>query len=376
MESIGEKLKTTREQRGYTLEQVARDTNIAKRFIVALEGEEFSLFPGDPYLIGFLRNYADYLGMDGEELVGLYRNLQLQEQPAPIEQLLDTKKRFRPLPFLIVLLLLLAVGGGGYLFLNGDFSQKSDKVSIPADKQDAVDEESPEAPKGQAGSFPLEEEIFERRFALNDTILISLASGDLLVRVSDVSESLELDTPAGIRSFSSGEERKVDLNGDGTQDLRISVYDILSSDSSAVIRFDRFLKRPDNDGGSSSLSGGDSDPSMGSFTAEGRKQDPVTILSADGVEPFSLQLEFRGYSLFRYLADGDQREERYFHKGEQFRLDVNRRVRLWVSNAGSLIARVNGQEIGLGSAGSVSAKQISWEKNSDGGFDLKLLPVY
>ena len=34
--------------------------------------EDFSIFPGEAYLIGFLRNYADYLELDSAEVVGLY----------------------------------------------------------------------------------------------------------------------------------------------------------------------------------------------------------------------------------------------------------------------------------------------------------------
>ena len=51
MESIGEKLRQTRESKGYTIEQIARDTHIAKRFLEALEDEDFSVFPGDLYLV-------------------------------------------------------------------------------------------------------------------------------------------------------------------------------------------------------------------------------------------------------------------------------------------------------------------------------------
>ncbi|MFO7781088.1 MAG: helix-turn-helix domain-containing protein, partial [Spirochaetia bacterium] len=88
MESIGEKLRTTRSQKGYSLEQVARDTHIAKRFIEALESEDFDVFPGEPYLLGFLRTYSEFLGLDSQEMVTLYKNLKIQEQPAPIDELI------------------------------------------------------------------------------------------------------------------------------------------------------------------------------------------------------------------------------------------------------------------------------------------------
>ena len=73
MESIGEKLKTSREAKALSIDQIARDTNIAKRYILALEHEDFEIFPGEPYLLGFLRNYSDYLGLDANEMIALYR---------------------------------------------------------------------------------------------------------------------------------------------------------------------------------------------------------------------------------------------------------------------------------------------------------------
>ena len=95
MESIGDKLRVEREQKGLSIEQIARDTNIAKRYLEALEIEDFSVFPGDPYLIGFLRNYAEYLGIDPEEMVLLYKNFTIQSQPVPMDELLERKRPVR-----------------------------------------------------------------------------------------------------------------------------------------------------------------------------------------------------------------------------------------------------------------------------------------
>ncbi len=86
MESIGEKLRLARERNSLTIDQVARETHVAKRFLKALEDEDFSAFPGETYAMGFLRNYSEYLGLNPEELVGIYRNIKIQEQPLPDER--------------------------------------------------------------------------------------------------------------------------------------------------------------------------------------------------------------------------------------------------------------------------------------------------
>ena len=118
MESLGEKLRTARESKELTLEQVSRETNIASRYLEALEEENFSGFPGEPYIVGFLRNYGAYLDLDVQELLGLYRSFKIQEQPVPVEQLLKAPSR---LPNILlkaaVVVLVLGAAGGGVFFL-------------------------------------------------------------------------------------------------------------------------------------------------------------------------------------------------------------------------------------------------------------------
>ena len=53
MESLGLKLKEAREQHNYSLEQVARDTHISKHYLKALEEEDFTVLPGETYVVGF-----------------------------------------------------------------------------------------------------------------------------------------------------------------------------------------------------------------------------------------------------------------------------------------------------------------------------------
>jgi cytoskeleton protein RodZ len=63
MQSLGEILSSARNEKGYSVDQVAHDTNISKNYLQYLENEEFDQFPAEAYLIGFLRNYSDYLGL-------------------------------------------------------------------------------------------------------------------------------------------------------------------------------------------------------------------------------------------------------------------------------------------------------------------------
>ncbi|MDE7391720.1 MAG: helix-turn-helix domain-containing protein, partial [Treponemataceae bacterium] len=83
MESYGALLKEARLARGLDFETISRETTIARRYLEALEEEATDMFPGEAYLVGFLRNYAEYLGLDKEKLNNLYRAKTLQESPIP-----------------------------------------------------------------------------------------------------------------------------------------------------------------------------------------------------------------------------------------------------------------------------------------------------
>jgi cytoskeleton protein RodZ len=65
---IGAELEKARLERGLSLEEVEQATKIRKRYLSGLEREDYSVMPDGVYAQGFLKTYANYLGLDGEEL--------------------------------------------------------------------------------------------------------------------------------------------------------------------------------------------------------------------------------------------------------------------------------------------------------------------
>lgn len=65
MFEIGSSLREARERRGLSYADVELGTKVRSRYIKALEDERFDILPGPTYTKGFLRAYADYLGLDG-----------------------------------------------------------------------------------------------------------------------------------------------------------------------------------------------------------------------------------------------------------------------------------------------------------------------
>ncbi|HEX5825005.1 MAG TPA: RodZ domain-containing protein [Candidatus Limnocylindrales bacterium] len=83
--ALPERLYAARERKGVDLYRAERDTKIRARYLAALERGEYKELPGDVYTKGFLRNYALYLGLDPEEVVGQWRRERGDEKtPRPI----------------------------------------------------------------------------------------------------------------------------------------------------------------------------------------------------------------------------------------------------------------------------------------------------
>lgn len=79
-ETIGQKLKKEREARFLTLEKASAETRIRLVFLQALEADDYSVMPSAVQGRGFLRNYAEYLNLNIDELIA-----EIQKNPPAIE---------------------------------------------------------------------------------------------------------------------------------------------------------------------------------------------------------------------------------------------------------------------------------------------------
>jgi hypothetical protein len=69
---LGERLKGERERRGVALEEVHASTKIQTRYLEALEAQKWDVFPGAVFTQGYLRTYAQYLGLDPQQILKAY----------------------------------------------------------------------------------------------------------------------------------------------------------------------------------------------------------------------------------------------------------------------------------------------------------------
>lgn len=129
--AVGQTLKTARELTGKGIEEVAEQLRIRQPFLQALEDGRHKDLPGGTYAVGFLRTYAEFLDLDGEEMVRRFRAEAAGELNARSELVFPSPVSEGRIPGGAVLFLGLIVAGiayAGWYFLSSHGAEVAEMV--------------------------------------------------------------------------------------------------------------------------------------------------------------------------------------------------------------------------------------------------------
>nr|ADI17440.1 uncharacterized protein conserved in bacteria [uncultured Rhodospirillales bacterium HF0070_31K06] len=157
--TVGRYLKTERESQGQDLTQVAEMLRVHRSYLQAIEDGEIDQLPGPTYAVGFVRAYADHLGLDRNKVAERFKEEgKIPKQRA--ELILPTPLPEGQIPSLAVLLIaavLLSVAYGGWVFVSspdGDIAEMvpalSDRFAALVDDGEGKDEEKVKAVQAAA----------------------------------------------------------------------------------------------------------------------------------------------------------------------------------------------------------------------------------
>jgi len=385
--AIGEQLRTARESRGLSIDYIADETNIAKRYLTALENEDFSVFPGEAYIVGFLRNYAEYLGLESTSLTQAFRGIRIQEQPVPIKELLQPKRR--PVWPFIVAGAVIALGVGGFFAIRSISAKASTK--------------EPELTRSEPVQHVLASTLFEKRLYEGDTLIVPYAGDSYKLTITRIDDRISIESPVGISRFMLGEEGSIDLDKDNQPELVAFIVDFQKNEASrgAVVRFSAAGTLATSLATGTVTADGTVVPAVasaepvrvpetgtapsitsvpGSTVERPSTQESIVFSGKRSPYPFVINVTFRNYAMFRHEIDRKEREERYYHKGDQISVTANNSAKLWTSNAAACkltIQASGGQsaDVELGSPGEVAVKQIRWVQADDGTWSLGVYNV-
>lgn len=355
MESYGDLLKRTRESRSCDLETASFDTTISLAYLRALEQEDEGAFPGEPYMLGFMRTYAQYLGLPPDNLCSLYRAKKLQEAPTPPGLIVHDKPTYYwPVVIIAILFVLSGAGfGGAYIW-------RVHKATLAEKAKNIVFDDTV-----TTATYDILDKAETFRVYTGDQFRLD----GVVLTVSDTKGKLGISCPVGTLYTELSEENTLDIDGDNRGDVIVYVSDISQTSSSRGAEV-RILRA--NALGASDIA------SIETVDLSTGPHKPIEIFRDNRAYPFTLNGSFRGSCLFRYKVDRKESVETYFTTGEIVTMTGNNGIRLWISNCNavklSVIADSHNYDLTIGRAGQVLVEDIKWIKDTtDGKYKLVII---
>ncbi len=364
MESIGEKLRQTRESRKLSLKDVSLETNLAPTFIEALEDEDFDKFPSETYILGFLKTYSEFLKIDADEMIQLYKGYKIGESATPIEELtrptvspviINIKsyyEKYRNYIYFggIALASLLLIWGIWKVSSTGVDIDESDSVTkIKKEYEDsqnssiknikslqlANDKGFTLVYKGEAVQFLVEnkEVVFLLKEVANNKVTLSFLNEE-----KDL--PLDLDQQATVTLKDCPREILLTLKG------------LTESRAKIMVELGKTLvveqKPEDVNKGVTPVSEGDNTKVI----AQNNKSLKIVF-----------EVKFIQKSFIEIYLDGNRKQRGFMPAGTLQKWEASENIQVKIGNAGGIKATINGKEYVFGRAGQVANKTITWKKD-------------
>lgn len=359
MEEIGIRLRNAREARKLTIKEIAKETNISPIYLEALENEEFDRLPGETYVLGFLRTYAESLKIDPDEITQYYKGYKIGESTTPLEELTKPtgplflaslsslynqhKNIFHISGIAIALILFI----WGLISIFSSDIDIEDRDSIKDLKKEYADnKKSNEAEsirhlqladdkgyiliyKNEAAQFLVENK--EVMFVLKDikanSVVVEFVPGNQF-------ETIEIEKPHVLDL--KGCPREIVLTLKGLTDARAKIFVMLGGKTGTAAEEVRTS----------------SDTAESTVIAQSSKNLKIVF-----------EAEFTSKTYLELYLDGMQKKKGIFPAGSRERWEASEYIQLKIGNAGGLNSKINGKVYSFGLPGQVANKVITWKKD-------------
>ena len=255
MTGLGDRLREARNAKGYSLDDLQSITKIQKRYLSGIENEEFGSMPGSFYVRAFIKQYAEAVGLDADEMLLLYKDssgkLELKEeevQQAP--QILSRRSSSRNnrfnevLPKIIVALFIIVIIAVVYFLNKNNVANKTPEIEEDTsiivekdnpedtnqDEEEVIEDDTEEDTENTEEPLAQQELVHESDagedsfFRLTNTEEFKLdirASGDSWIGILDRSNTERMPQPRGAYTLAAGDSVEVDVTD--TDRVRIRV---------------------------------------------------------------------------------------------------------------------------------------------------------
>ena len=242
---IGALLERKRREKGLSLKQAEQATKIRTRYLEGLEREDYSMLPDAVYVHGFLKTYANFLGLDGERLSqelrehrapsrasqfvghddrGASRAGEESEMPPPMTLLGGVERRriFAVTVLTVALAVLVLATVIGVLYFIGRGSRAPDQpVDVEPDSKSALEEEQPakEPAAVQEATAPIGETTTR---AVRATVKVIDSTTGLTVYTDGTVADSRIAQPGFSRSFEARDAVTVSVANAGAVEVEVN----------------------------------------------------------------------------------------------------------------------------------------------------------
>lgn len=260
MTGLGDRLKEARKAKGYTLDDLQEITKIQKRYLAGIENEEFNSMPGSFYVRAFIKQYAEAVGLEADEMLALYKGSESKPEEAEERQITtptlsrrssrNTGQLSKIMPkiivalFIVVIILIMSFLwkygpskapqvelGDQPIQVEDQKKPDSGKQKAPTDEEqkdeDKVDGQTDEADK--ENEEPDVQQTLEHVSTNGESVMYALSNAEkfqLEIRTSEdswiaVQDEKKVERTTGARVMTTGESIELDVSDAETVRIRV-----------------------------------------------------------------------------------------------------------------------------------------------------------
>ena len=319
-QSLGQYLREVRESKGLSIDEASRETNIAKRYIEALENEEYDAMPANMYTPGFLSAYADVLELDKDTVIAMYNRAISKEQDTPLKELYSINKddRFIKKEYIYI--------GGGILtgalilFL----------VSLGLKSLSAYQASQPARPTNKRQPIVFETLASDNSFtsSVRDTFTLQREGKNYPLQFQGVKNNNQISFRLGKNQYTQkpGDVLIADLTQDGINDIGMEIIDV----DTDTVRFSFTLQQVSADlAATTGALGFDISPYTQSILNE------TALAPIGGNTSFNLRIRALSAIWIQHKADASPSVEVQMDPGEETTVRFSDGLTLLIGNAGA-----------------------------------------
>lgn len=338
--SVGKVIEDRRKELGLTLEECSKRTRISKKFLEAIEADNYDMFPGEVYYIGFLRNYAQILSLDANKLIHDYHKQKKLEEPAPLEELTKPLKREiklptynkNSLPIIMISIIVIILIVGIILLFSVPKTQNVDIAK--SDVKNKIQKNDNE--------FVLLQRRTIKSFLPNEVLVIP--DGDYqykinILSINNDSKKTEISI-SNIQSpfvLSEKDILKLDFNENNEFDIQIIVNKISSEGLNLTI------ERLTTEKGTGNLT----DKNISIVSSSSPQSENINLQPISLTNQISVVIQANRNGYVRLESDSEGVIEKLLSPTESIKIGGNNQVIIQLTNANSMTVTINGNPLQL-----------------------------